>query len=803
MAPPPPDLHLIPAFPSEAAQKTGRTFAGATLALHGIALVVFGARMWSRWRPVYRMQLDDYACAMAYVLIVINTSLLLAAMPYTFTHRPDTFFLSDSQEAFHKASIAQPIWAWSMVFVKVSFSLMLLRISPSKPLRRFLWGMIVLQVTLGVYNTLATLLQCIPVRKAWDLLGTVPGRCWSSKAVRTSSITVSVIHILTDFMLALLPISFLRRIQRPIRERVIVGALMGLGFFAGIASILKIVAAMDFGKTGDQLNESITIGMWSVIEELVGFIVICVPCLRSPFQRALQYCGVISVRIRQHTLTRGYGRTYESDGLDKRYVRSQSQSRLATIEGDVESSFKMKDLGTEASEDEMQWRNSTQETSSGRGEIWCTKEVVVQHDPISRVPSHEHMQGGVEEAWKELDHSHIPAPGNVARAYQRSETAPTTKRDNGVATAPIRRTYLNNDLTKGCKHIHIQSTEWPGLLTHRGSLQPVSIPPRSTSLAKLSTSYIPKSIFKLEHPPSTKSISTLTRYGARWALVQKRWTKDSKSFPLRFSTVKGKYFNQQDNPAYGHDPKNPIEQRQPSTPAQGYNAINPVEQRHDSLTKPGTASASPDGSVPPGWKGSRIPSNNVPRKAPLAARSSDQLSPTTARKTPKGRPERTVSEPIETPEHITRARVRQQQSFETLSGVSTRGILQLNDQNQSAAQPPIGFFAPPQVLPSPAPPKPGRLRPRHTYQVPTELAGTKTALGPDNWDEYVYLMERLHYNEISAHEFDSRAKSIFEVFGEKTRKKLNNILVMKMILPRLEEIELEGRRQTTKSVENN
>ncbi|CAN9180363.1 unnamed protein product [Alternaria sp. RS040] len=263
------------------------------------------------------------------------------------------------------------------------------------------------------------------------------------------------------------------------------------------------------------------------------------------------------------------------------------------------------------------------------------------------------------------------------------------------------------------------------------------------------------------------------------------------------------YFNQPDNPAYGHNPANPVEQCQPSTPAQSYSTINPVEQRHDSLTKPGTASASPDGSVPPGWKGSRIPSNNVPRKAPLAARSSDQTSPTTARKTPKGRPERTVSGPIETPEHITRARVRQQQSFESSSGASRRGLVQLNDENQAAAQPPIGFFAPPQVLPSPAPPKPGRLRPRHTYEVPTELVGTKTALGPDNWDEYVYLMERLHYNEISAHEFDSRAKSIFQVFDEKTRKKLNNILVMKMILPRLEEIELEGRGQTTKSVENN
>jgi hypothetical protein len=333
------------------------------------------------------------------VLIAINTSLLLAAIPYAFTHQPDAFFLSDSQEAFHLAAIAQPLWAWSMVFVKVSFALMLLRISPSKSLRCFLWGMIILQIILGVYNTLATLLQCVPVHKAWDLLGTVPGRCWSKKAVRISSITNSVIHILTDFMLALLPISFLRHIQRPMRERIIVGALMGLGFFAGVASILKIVAAMGFGKTEDQMNESITIGMWSVIEELVGFIVICIPCLRSPFQRVLQYCGMVSVRIRQHTLTRGYGRTYESDG-DKIHARSQSQSRLATIEGDAESSFKMKDLRTEASEDEIPWRASTQETSSGRGEIWCTKEVVVQHDPISRVPSHERIHGGVEAAWK-------------------------------------------------------------------------------------------------------------------------------------------------------------------------------------------------------------------------------------------------------------------------------------------------------------------------------------------------------------------------------------------------------------------
>lgn len=64
---PPPDPSKIPAFPSVAAQGNAQSFAATTLALHGIALMVFGARMWSRCFPVYRMHRDDYVCAIAYV----------------------------------------------------------------------------------------------------------------------------------------------------------------------------------------------------------------------------------------------------------------------------------------------------------------------------------------------------------------------------------------------------------------------------------------------------------------------------------------------------------------------------------------------------------------------------------------------------------------------------------------------------------------------------------------------------------------------------------------------------------------
>ncbi|KAF2852535.1 hypothetical protein T440DRAFT_516379 [Plenodomus tracheiphilus IPT5] len=404
--PPPriPDPHSIPSIPSPAAQESARLFVGTALALHGIAILVFGARIWTRFVKGGRMYVDDWVCGGAYALILSNSSLLLAALPYTFNHNPKIYTLADAQLAFKYATIAQPLWACSMAALKTSFALTLLRIQSSPRLRKFLYLMIAVQILLGIYNICATLLQCVPVRKQWDLLGAVQGRCWSKRMVGVSSISSGVINILTDFTFALLPLSFLQHLRRPLRERVLLFILMALGVFAGVASVLKIVAASRFGATADPVNESIGIGMWSVIEELVGVIVICIPTLRSPVKRVLGYWGAAGSRIRQASLYRGYGRTYENDGEGRvgKAERSLSRSRLATVlgeEGDVESGFRLKILNTQPSSEEEGvgvWR---EEGMKRRGEIWCTKEVTVENEVLGHVPSNEHLRGGPRAGW--------------------------------------------------------------------------------------------------------------------------------------------------------------------------------------------------------------------------------------------------------------------------------------------------------------------------------------------------------------------------------------------------------------------
>jgi hypothetical protein len=287
-----------------------------------------------------------------------------------------------------------------MATIKISFALMLLRIEQIQGWRRFLWAMIVLQITIAVYNTIGILVQCIPIEKAWDLVGAVPGSCWTKEAQSNSAIVVAIFSAMTDFVFAALPINFLRKIQRPVRERAIAGVLMGFGVFAGIASIVKIAAAAQFGRTGDMIDESVNMGMWSAVEELVGFIVICVPCMRPAAQRAAQTFSGMTTHVRHYGQRHCYGKTLNAD--EEIRESSRSRSRLSMImERGNDLGLKLGSLRTDRSDNEGLWGNSVQRPC----EIWCTKEVMVDHDRLSRIPSSEWPNGGPNAVWMDRDFS--------------------------------------------------------------------------------------------------------------------------------------------------------------------------------------------------------------------------------------------------------------------------------------------------------------------------------------------------------------------------------------------------------------
>ena len=329
------------------------------------------------------------------ILVFIDSTLLLNTVPFVFGGDPSKVTLGDVEHSFKFATIAEPFWAWAMCSIKVSVALMLLRLESGVKLRRFLWINIAIQILLALYNMFQQLFQCVPLEGAWDLLGQLGAKCWSEDAIRINLICVSSINIATDFLFAMMPINFLRKVNRPLRERATIGFLMALGSFAGVASILKAHAGTQLGRTDDQNREGIDIGMWSCIEESCGLIAACIPCLRQPVNRALKAMGVL--QYTQRSNAHRYGQMRDPKRLKKSTLNTSSTRNTAIQLTGMRSG--------DAQSDENVLTNS----QAKDGEIWCTTEVNLEEEQARPLPKGgRNRQDSRHEAWND-DEEVLPA----------------------------------------------------------------------------------------------------------------------------------------------------------------------------------------------------------------------------------------------------------------------------------------------------------------------------------------------------------------------------------------------------------
>lgn len=91
--------------------------------------------------------------------------------------------------------------------------------------------------------------------------------------------------------------------------------------------------------------------------------------------------------------------------------------------------------------------------------------------------------------------------------------------------------------------------------------------------------------------------------------------------------------------------------------------------------------------------------------------------------------------------------------------------------------------------------KPQGPYPRCRYVVPEALKGVEMAMGPDNWNQYLVLLEKLWTTELHGEDFAAASRSMFRIFDDKLRKRMNSLILREMIKPELEKYMEEQRRE--------
>lgn len=127
-----------------------------------------------------------------------------------------------------------------------------------------------LQLCLGAFS-------CNPIRSQWDLSVTNP-KCLPSKTIYLSG---SLINVIVDFVLVMMPMPYVWRLRAPLGQRLILAGMFGLGFFVCIVSVIRLteVMAIPAGDLDATYNLKDFI-IWSTVEINIGLLCSCLPSMR-------------------------------------------------------------------------------------------------------------------------------------------------------------------------------------------------------------------------------------------------------------------------------------------------------------------------------------------------------------------------------------------------------------------------------------------------------------------------------------------------------------------------------------------
>lgn len=210
--------------------------------------------------------------------------------------------------------VSELLYVTTTCLIKVSFSLMLLRITEKRWIAWGVWFVIIVTVAFSVFYFFFILFACDPVSFFWlKPLATSPldGRCRDPIQMTKATYAHGAVMCFGDIALALLPLFVLKDLQMQTKQKFSVFGLLALGSITSVATIARLPEVHNLAEA-DFTYKNLTIAVWSVVEANVAIIMTALATLRPLMTKI----GVMNSSAGQ---SRGQSsqRSYHLRGLNK------------------------------------------------------------------------------------------------------------------------------------------------------------------------------------------------------------------------------------------------------------------------------------------------------------------------------------------------------------------------------------------------------------------------------------------------------------------------------------------------------
>ncbi|KAK0618505.1 hypothetical protein B0T17DRAFT_656595 [Bombardia bombarda] len=261
----------------------------------------------------FRLHLSDWLILVSFVFfLVADISFCILTLYGGGRH---VIYITNPYKLQVWSIIGEAAYGLSMGFMKLSILSLYGSIFVERPAFRWcLWGMALFITAWTLTSALGAFLQCIPITRAYD--PTVGGYCIHYGKL---SLVVAVCNVITDFIIATMPIPIVMKIRMSHKKKVTIITIFAAGSTAVIVSIVRLVYSLDVGSV-DGSWTAIPAAYTGALELTLGFLVVSIPAYRMLYKR------IFSPDDPSTSWSHGLGNTGGSSGAVLNYKRSPYDS---------------------------------------------------------------------------------------------------------------------------------------------------------------------------------------------------------------------------------------------------------------------------------------------------------------------------------------------------------------------------------------------------------------------------------------------------------------------------------------------
>ncbi|KAH7379014.1 hypothetical protein BKA64DRAFT_242545 [Cadophora sp. MPI-SDFR-AT-0126] len=172
------------------------------------------------------------------------------------------------------------------MFIKLSYLALYLRLSPNKTFRLILYTTMALVCCYGIPAATISMLQCRPLAKLWS--SHMPGSCIDIGAFH---ISITVINMVLDMVVFVLPIPVLWAIKLPRRQRLSLVGIFGVRLIVLFTSAFRLKYLINLLNTpsfrSDNTWTTVDSLNWSCIELHLALLISCTAAFKALLHRCL------------------------------------------------------------------------------------------------------------------------------------------------------------------------------------------------------------------------------------------------------------------------------------------------------------------------------------------------------------------------------------------------------------------------------------------------------------------------------------------------------------------------------------